>query len=39
MNNIDKSVPKAEEFKDLDFATNDPLLTKIVDAESEEFFY
>ena len=39
MNNIDKSVPRAEEFKDLDFATNDPLLMKIVDAESEEFFY
>ena len=31
MNNVDKSVPRAEEFKDLDFVTNDPLLNKIVD--------
>ena len=38
-NEIDKVVPRAEEFKDLGFATNDPQLKRIVEKESETFFY
>jgi len=32
-------VPRAEEFKDLEFAKNDPQLNRIVEKESETFFY
>ena len=38
-NNIDRPLPKAEEFKDFDFATSDPQLVRIVENESDTFFY
>ena len=38
-NQIEQGVPKAEEFKDLEFAQNDPQLNRIVEKESETFFY
>ena len=38
-NQVEQGVPKAEEFKDLEFAQNDPQLNRIVDKESETFFY
>ena len=36
---MEQGVPRAEEFKDLEFAQNDPQLKRIVDKESETFFY
>ena len=39
MNQQEQGVPRAEEFKDFEFAQNDPQLKRIVDKESETFFY
>lgn len=38
-NQVDKGVPQPEEFKDLSFLKDDPQLIRIVDKESETFFY
>ena len=38
-NNIDRHVPRAEEFKDVNFVSNDPQLVRIIENESETFFY
>lgn len=38
-NNVDKQVPRAEEFKDIELVSNDPQLQRIIQNESETFFY
>ena len=39
VNQVEQGVPRSEEFKDLEFAQNDPQLNRIVEKESETFFY
>lgn len=39
MNQEERPVPKAEEFKEFDFATNDPKLLRMVENESEMYYY
>ena len=38
-NNIDRAVPRAEDFRNFDFAANDPQLVRIVETESDMYFY
>jgi len=39
MNNQDRQVPQADEFKNFDFTTSDPQLVRIVELESDDYFY